>query len=122
MLMQEYCKTRNLTGRETKICRYLPPDLSKLLLAYLALVRPLEMSLALLQAPDEERPLIQRDSQVFLFTIRGKRMTAEQIRAAFCKTMAKYKIDINISGYRLVLFYFFFFLFLFFLSFSFFSF
>lgn len=99
MIMQEYCKTRHITGKETKICRYLPTKVSLILLGYLSAVRPLETALACLGEEEGKQAEIN-GSKGFLFTKRGIRMTAEQIRLAFANCLKEFKINLNISGYR----------------------
>jgi len=42
MILQAYNKSRNLTGLEAAICRYLPLELAQLLAVFISYVRPIQ--------------------------------------------------------------------------------
>lgn len=92
MLIQTYHKARNLTKEDTAICRFLPEELTELLVPYLAEVRPLETKFS---GKDPAGVLASH-----LFVRSGKVMSAEAIRTTFSQTMAKYGVIVCLSGFR----------------------
>jgi hypothetical protein len=99
MLLQQYNKSRNLTGMEAAICRFLPVELASLLVTYVAFIRPARVMLASALKPDGAAEMAEIERH-WLFVRGGKRMTDEQIRSAFSDTLSKHLILVNFSGYR----------------------
>jgi hypothetical protein len=100
MLLQQYSKTRNTSGLETAISRFLPYELAHLLLRYLAIVRPVETTFQASLAAANDKPQVVATYQHWLFVERGRRMTAEAIRETFVRKMAGSLILVKFSGYR----------------------
>ena len=97
MLLQTYHKSQNITKKETAICRFLPQELSELLIPYLAEVRPLEIFFVNLITGQQQ---VNEFKRYHLFLQMGKPMTAEQIRRGFAGTLEKYGLSISLSGFR----------------------
>jgi len=100
MILQAYNKSRNLTGVEAAICRFLPVDLAHLLARYLCYVRPVQASFATVLAPLDKKEEIAYFCRTYLFVKRGKRMTDSDIRDAFTQTLGAKGLALSFSGNR----------------------
>ena len=98
MILQQYHKSQNMTKKEASICRFLPQELSAYVVLYLSQVKGIETYFRKLISGGNEEEL-SLDAH-HLFTYKGKLMEAEKIRSGFKSVMAKYGVNICLSGYR----------------------
>lgn len=96
MFTQRYWKSRELTNSDTMICRFLPKELSSALLEYLTYIKPMEAHFLFFLGHDQGKEICL----TFIWTKRGKRMSAEEIRRTFQSTMINFGVEINLSSYR----------------------
>ena len=96
MLYQRYSKTQNLTRRRSAILRFLPKPLSRQLVGYLSLVKPLE-SIFVAQIFGTQAGI---DCRHYLFWKKGKRLSQDQLYNLFPRVLASLKVNINLSSYR----------------------
>ena len=97
MLVTRYWKGRNVYGRDRPVARFLPNELSRLLLAYLVLVRPIELvALDVISKPcsipAEEWCLFMREGRcVKAREVRDTFMQAWKLYAGYELTFAEYR-------------------------------
>jgi hypothetical protein len=92
-LVQQYHKSRNLTGTDIAVHRFLPKELGVLLYSYLTYVKPLEDIFA--------KDLYNEPPSSFLFVRHGKRMTAENIRDSVSSSLSRHLgKKLEFSAYR----------------------
>ncbi|KAJ7589730.1 hypothetical protein C8J56DRAFT_1076612 [Mycena floridula] len=92
-------KSENLMGRETFIPTWITPVLSKWILYYLTVVRPLERVLVHVQYGSKVTQLMDE----YLFVQHNQRMTDEVFRTIFPQLMHKYcHVSLGIHDYRQV--------------------
>ncbi len=92
MLVQRYHKSEALTHSPTKICRFLPPALSNLMINMLFITRPLAASFS--------EQLGRPWDRTHLFVIGGNAMRAEAIRRTYHATLTRKGFDLNLSAHR----------------------
>ncbi|KAJ1552962.1 hypothetical protein HK405_009402, partial [Cladochytrium tenue] len=96
-LVQQYAKTRSVTGQDRYILRFLHCDVGELLLKYLVLVRPVE-TLASQVLHGEEAATAH---QHMLFTSRGQPASGKHVRDVFAREFKVcFRADISITQYR----------------------
>ena len=98
MLLTTYHKSQNVIGRGRPVARFLPKEVSTLVLKYIALVKPLE-SLAAGALYSGKKA--EDTHRTYLFARRGKRMDGKGICTSFSLSMHKVVgFGLKISDYR----------------------
>jgi len=100
LILQAYSKSRNLTGLEAAICRYLPLELAQLLAVFISYIRPIQGIFTTILAPQDKKEDTVQIFRTYLFVKSGKRMADGDIRDAFTRTMFIKGIQISFSGNR----------------------
>jgi hypothetical protein len=98
MLIQEYCKPRNQTKRDSYIPRFIPKELAKLVVWYLNILKPLQFRVLEL-ADGKEKALA---AYPLMFTSNGKALDPSKFASLFSKFFKEFSNldNFGISNYR----------------------
>jgi len=101
MITQNYWKAENMTQSSVRIARFLPPELSSLLQVFLCIVKPQETIFAGKLYGPEAASL----TSTYFLVSKGKRPADDTVRGWFRNVVETHgQLNLNASGYRLVLF------------------
>jgi hypothetical protein len=101
MIYSRYGKTQTLKGKQAPVARFLPSELAGLLIGYLTLIRPVEVSMALLLAgQNEEDTQLAHKGRYALFWRNGSPMSEQILCRDFATGLVERGIPLQFQQHR----------------------